>query len=899
MQQIMMKKNFFNLRENNKKFYLIIAFLISLCVTTVKSQVKILPLGNSITYDNHSDDTRSVGERISYRYELYQLLEADGLDFDLIGNRYAGYNYIPNDYAYCAGFPGITTAQMVYLINTGYNQVQSIYEAPGAYLNYYPADIILLHIGTNEVTESSADVETLLTRIRVYLPNAVILVAKIINRKTNDAVTTTFNNNVASYVNSLGDPKIIMVDMENGAYINYATDMYDNLHPNQLGYDKMGQKWYDAIMDINSSPVISSIPKQITQEGSNFTNLDLKNYVTDVDQASSTLTNWTFTYSSEPKINVSLSNGVASVSVLDPEWSGKDTVLYKITDNGNGAFEKSDSIYVIYEVSAENDPPVSNGILISSITEDETYTFTTSDFDVDDIDSDIEDLFVILNSGENYTVISNNKLKPDENFEGNLTFNIQFCDLIDTSEVYSYTINVEAVNDAPVINAQVTYPEVKEKAPLVINKSDLDFEDVDDDDTSLSLIILPGEKYTIENNIVYMNNGTVGYQYVDVQLTDSKDTSDIFDFRVTVLSAAKPPVFVTSPDTLAGENILYEYYFNAVDSNDDEITYDLTRSPDFLDIDLENKKVYGTPNRDDIGEDYVVEISATDGMYTVFQLFRLDVINLNDEPYFTSTPITAADDYELYTYEFSASDDDESDMLVFFPEDLPDWLTFDESLNQLRGIPDWSDAGEVYNTVIGVTDKSDTVYQSFKIIVSNKNSLPVFESTPDTSVYADSLYIYNLEFSDVDEDDDAQVTVYEKPDWLSYDTGQFSFYGTPTKDDAGKYKLTIGIWDGRAETSEIFYITVYPNTKSDYDSFIAEELMSIYPNPATTYLKVDFDETTINQLMVKIYNINGTLLKQIEINSSTILELEDLQPGFYNVILDSGEYRLVKKLVVR
>jgi len=34
-----------------------------------------------------------------------------------------------------------------------------------------------------------------------------------------------------------------MVDQENGAGINYNTDMGDNLHPNQTGYDKMADKW--------------------------------------------------------------------------------------------------------------------------------------------------------------------------------------------------------------------------------------------------------------------------------------------------------------------------------------------------------------------------------------------------------------------------------------------------------------------------------------------------------------------------------------------------------------------------------------------------------------------------------------------------------------------------------
>ena len=77
-----------------------------------------------------------------------------------------------------------------------------------------------------------------------------------------------FNDNVEDMaldrVNNPGNPaypdKIIIVDMEAGANINYAVqpagDMWDNLHPYQfgLGYDKMADVWFDALEQLLPDP---------------------------------------------------------------------------------------------------------------------------------------------------------------------------------------------------------------------------------------------------------------------------------------------------------------------------------------------------------------------------------------------------------------------------------------------------------------------------------------------------------------------------------------------------------------------------------------------------------------------------------------------------------------------
>ena len=201
-------------------FVFIVAILMvaSLFMEELEAQtIRILPLGNSITYDHNSGDEtnpRPSGQRISYRYKLYQLLKAEGLYFDLVGSEDAGNNYFQDsDYDDNGGFPGIETDELADLIHTGYNAYSNQYVSSGPYLNYYPADIILLHIGTNNLITSPDDVESVLNAIRFYDSDVIILVARIMNRKTYHSATTTFNNNVELMVNSRGDSRIKMVNI--------------------------------------------------------------------------------------------------------------------------------------------------------------------------------------------------------------------------------------------------------------------------------------------------------------------------------------------------------------------------------------------------------------------------------------------------------------------------------------------------------------------------------------------------------------------------------------------------------------------------------------------------------------------------------------------------------------
>ena len=111
-------------------------------------------------------------------------------------------------------------------------------------------------------------------KIDEYNKDVTVVLARIVNRNCpappcQDVETTTeFNNKLQTMADAriaLGG-KIIVVDMENGAGIDYAIqpvgDMFDTLHPFATGYEKMAGVWLSALQTF--LPVCGDVPPKIT-----------------------------------------------------------------------------------------------------------------------------------------------------------------------------------------------------------------------------------------------------------------------------------------------------------------------------------------------------------------------------------------------------------------------------------------------------------------------------------------------------------------------------------------------------------------------------------------------------------------------------------------------------------
>ena len=209
--------------------------------------VEIMPLGDSITLGYPGE--------VGYRQKLYVDLANSGLNVSFVGSQDNGASEFP---------PAFNTAHEGH---DGWTDAQIAANVYG-FLQNNPAEIVLLHIGTNVLDTSSADVENILDEIdrfeADYSTSVIVIVARIINHNIPIATVTAFNDNVEAMVDtriSEGD-LIVNVDMENA--LDYPGDMADTLHPNEAGYEKMADVWYNALIGLigdtpNFPPIVSAI----------------------------------------------------------------------------------------------------------------------------------------------------------------------------------------------------------------------------------------------------------------------------------------------------------------------------------------------------------------------------------------------------------------------------------------------------------------------------------------------------------------------------------------------------------------------------------------------------------------------------------------------------------------
>lgn len=252
------------------KFHISVIWLFLGVSLFAAEPIRIMPLGDSITYDNNYEDAvdpRPSGLRTAYRSHLYYLLSNQNITFDFVGSKIAGQDVQPPIDPNNEAYPGKDSDFMS----------SNIYD----FLTANPADMILIHIGTNDHDNGNmTHMKSLLDEIDRFeanynTPIRVILALIIQRQDVVDLTIDAFNNNLAELANNRinrGD-NIIVVDMENDA--NLTSDDYaDGTHPNDVGYGKMANLWVDPILDTRNDYLYFFPIKVVERDYIHYANID-------------------------------------------------------------------------------------------------------------------------------------------------------------------------------------------------------------------------------------------------------------------------------------------------------------------------------------------------------------------------------------------------------------------------------------------------------------------------------------------------------------------------------------------------------------------------------------------------------------------------------------------------
>lgn len=475
----------------------------------------------------------------------------------------------------------------------------------------------------------------------------------------------------------------------------------------------------------------------------------------------------------------------------NPDFAGELEVGVTASD---GELE-SEPFTTRVQVVPVNDAPTVTAQQTLTTLEDTTLTLTPNDFTIVDVDSTTFTLQ--LTAGENYS-IDGATITPAQDYFGTLTVPVTVSDGTDASAVFNASVNVTAVNDAPVITNQQVIS-VEEESPLTITPELLSITDVDS--SVFTVTVLPGANYTATGDTLTPATDFNGTLLAGGTVSDGIATSNTFVLSITVIAKNDPPV-------LTG--------FNPIQIDEDT---SLTLDPALLQFtDIDSDQFYIVANS---GDNY----SVSDGVLTPAQDFfgtltvpmqvsdtaelsnsinvSITVNAVNDAPVIESvTPQSILEDTSLFVSEqiLSIIDPDSSDFSVS--------LGLGEHY-QIAGneiIPDANWFG-VLNIPVTINDgELDSNTANFELTVESVNDLPelITAELPLAQIYRP----FDATLTATDDDNDALTFVLSTaPSWVTLtETGRLRAF--PTENMTGTHDIAFFIDDGSARVEFVLTLTV-------------------------------------------------------------------------------------------
>ena len=322
--------------------------------------LRILPLGDSLTYDNNHHDLevkpRPISKRYAYRGPLWKMLKDAKIDFDFVGTKQAGQDYAEGFDPDNDGYPGEDSFEIA-------ERTYKIMEAT------HP-NTVLLHVGTNDIGAKMEGVNKILDDIEIYeeaSSNEVrVFVALILDRREPNTQIKLFNGNLKKLIQrrwEAGDI-LTLVDMYHKAGLS-EDDYADRTHPNASGYAKMAKVWFDALQTpyVAFSTAPFTKDDEVSAETGTTVSIDVlsndKDYQNDMDRSSVAFIGGSSTLSvkGEGKWSVN-KDGIVTFRPNTSFTSDPTPVQYTVKD-AEGAESKPATITINYSNASLESFPTS------------------------------------------------------------------------------------------------------------------------------------------------------------------------------------------------------------------------------------------------------------------------------------------------------------------------------------------------------------------------------------------------------------------------------------------------------------------------------------------------------------------------------------------------------------
>lgn len=376
--------------------------------------------------------------------------------------------------------------------------------------------------------------------------------------------------------------------------------------------------------------------------------------------------------------------------------------------------------YFLINVHNVNDSAIITSIPSTETNEDQYYSYTLTAIDIDS-DSLIYSADLIpewLSFNSSTGLLSGIPTNSDTGYHS-IELSV-FDGYIKINQTFS--LHVNNINDVPILNGLLNPITINEDSLFILKINDLNWEDIDNSEGEVNLIIIEGENYSFSGNTVYPSPDYYGIVNLNLKIFDLHDTSETQIIEITISPIKDKPVITSIPPTHADDYENYEYIFTTYDPDNDLVNLSAIQLPGWLNFDTETGILSGFPAWNHANQTFEVTLRANDGIFNVDQTWGIKVANNNDAPVWITIPDTFISVGEEYYYQFLASDIDEDDSLNYSVITKPSWLFLSStgSNNSLSGTPAVNDIG-IHDVNILVNDGIENVTQEWQIAVARTN----------------------------------------------------------------------------------------------------------------------------------------------------------------------------------
>jgi hypothetical protein len=393
-----------------------------------------------------------------------------------------------------------------------------------------------------------------------------------------------------------------------------------------------------AVTPVNDPPAVGDIPDQQTAEGSTFANISLDAYVSDVEDPASAVT-WTAT--GQTHVTVDITDRVATITVIDNNWNGSDTITFQAEDTEGG----TDSDTAIFTVTPVNDPPIVSAIPDQTVAEDEAFaTLNLDDFVTDSDHADAE--ITWTSSGENHVSVTITDrvatiVPADPEWNGSDRVYFTATDPSGSEDQTGTNFTVTFVNDPPVVSDLPDQTVAEGQSFSQINL-DEQVTDVDDPDSLITWTVSSQANLTVSilNRVATLAVDDPDWNGSDTLVFTATDTSgaavsDTSLFTVTPVN--DPPVVSAAiPDTTAKAGKAFTYVlgpntFTDIDAGDRLLLSASMKKGGvtawWILLDAPSGTFSGTPAEADTGTVEVLVTARDSSFATVTDTFYIKVVS--------------------------------------------------------------------------------------------------------------------------------------------------------------------------------------------------------------------------------------------------------------------------------